>query len=72
MNNVLKNTLELAPYNKVVGWCRSIEKMKLYYKYIKRKFPNLDIYCSSFCDESLSKHGYNVEWSEFGKKSLIC
>lgn len=37
MKTVLNDVLKFAPYKKIIGRCRTIEKMKLYYKYIKQK-----------------------------------
>ena len=76
MKTVLSNALENAPYKKVVGWCRSIEQMKEYYKYMKENFHDNDLYCSSCCDKQLKNQGYNVNWYEFSQKKersiLLC
>ena len=72
MEKVLDEALKLVPYKKVIGWCRSIEQMKVYYKYIKEKFPDLKIFCSSFCDNALEKLGYRVDWHKFSEKNDNC
>lgn len=73
---VLENTLKIAPYKKVIGWCKSEEHMKEYYKFIKDNFPNLSLYCSSSFDDKLKALGYNTNWYEFSKKEnnaiLLC
>lgn len=69
---VLENTLELAPYKKVIGWCKSKEHLKVYYKFIKENFPNLSVYCSSCFDGQLKDLGYNTNWYEFTKKEKNC
>lgn len=72
MERVLLNTLKTVPYKKVIGWCRTIEQMKIYYKYIKQRFPKLEIFCSSFRDDTLRKMGYSVDWYEFTKRKNNC
>lgn len=72
MKRVLKNTLELAPYKKVIGWVRGIMHLKEYYKFIKENFPELTIYCTSYCDDQLKAMGYNTNWNEFLNKKNNC
>jgi superfamily II DNA or RNA helicase len=76
MKQILNNTLEQAPYKKIIGWVKSIAHLKEYYKYIKQEFPQLSIYCSSYCDEQLKLLGYNTNWYEFTRKEnnaiLLC
>lgn len=73
---VLENTLKIAPYKKIIGWCKSKEKLKIYYKFIKENFPNLNIYCSTCFDDELKQEGFNTNWYEFTKKDnnsiLLC
>jgi superfamily II DNA or RNA helicase len=73
---VLENTLKIAPYKKVIGWCRSKEHLKEYYKFIKENFPDLSLYCSSCFDDELKQLGYNTNWNEFTRKKnnaiLLC
>jgi superfamily II DNA or RNA helicase len=69
---VLGNTLNVAPYKKVIGWCRSKEHLKIYYKFIKDNFPNLTVYCSSCFDEELKSAGYNTDWYKFTKEEKNC
>lgn len=72
MKQVLSDTLTLAPYKKVIGWCRTIEQMKIYYKYIKNEFPNIEIFCSCFCDVALQKLKFNTDWHRFARKKNNC
>ena len=72
MKQVLSDTLTLVPYKKVIGWCRTIEQMKIYYKYIKKEFPNIEIFCSCFCDVALQKLKFNTNWHRFARKKNNC
>jgi superfamily II DNA or RNA helicase len=69
---VLGNTLNIAPYKKVIGWCRSKEHLKIYYKFIKDNFPNLAVYCSSCFDEAFKNEGFNTDWYKFSKEEKNC
>jgi superfamily II DNA or RNA helicase len=72
MKQVLDNAIKQAPYKKVIGWCRTINQMKEYYKYIKSNFPNLEIYCSTYCDDFLKTKGYNIKTYEYIKRENNC
>jgi superfamily II DNA or RNA helicase len=72
MKQVLENAIKQAPYKKVIGWCRTITQMKEYYKYIKSNFPNLEIYCSTYCDNYLQSNGYNTNIYEYIKRENNC
>lgn len=69
---VMKKTLKNAPYKKIIGWCKSKEHLKTYYKYIKENFPELTVYCSSCFDKELKSLGYNTNWYEFSRKERNC
>lgn len=76
MKNVLEKVLADAPYKKVIGWCRTVEQMKIYYKFMKENFPQLKPYCSSFQDAKLARQHYNTNWNEFvtndGNCIMLC
>jgi superfamily II DNA or RNA helicase len=72
MRQVLQSALETCPYKKIIGWCRTIEHMKIYYKYIKKEFPWLNIYCSCCKNDDLKKLGYNVDHNEYLNKDKNC
>lgn len=72
MKRVFEKTLDLVPYKKVIGWCRTINHMKEYYKFIKENFTALNVYCSSFCDDKLKALGYNTNFNEYLKKKDNC
>lgn len=77
MKKVLEDMLKVAPYGKIIGWVKNIIHLKEYYKFIKENFPELSIYCSSYCDEQLKALGYNTNWDDFTKNKkeksiLLC
>jgi len=76
MKKVLENTIKNAPYKKVIGWCRTIDNMREYYKFIQENFPYMSVYCSSFSDKKLKELGYNTNFDEYMKKKenaiLLC
>ena len=72
MKTVLKNALENAPYKKIIGWCRTIDQMVAYYKFIKENFPELDIYCSSCQDGHKKMKECNINWHEYINKDKNC
>ena len=67
-----KNTLKESPYKKVIGWCRTQKQMREYYRFIKEKFPELEIYCSSCSDRTDETKGYNISWRRYIKKRDNC
>jgi len=69
---ILTDTLRDAPYKKILGWCKTKERLKVYYKFIKENFPNLSIYCSTCFDTELGALGYNTDWNEFTRKKGDC
>ena len=71
MKEVLTETLKLVPYKKVIGWCRNINQMKEYYRYIKKEFPDLKVFCSS-CRDNDMKGIFNIDWYKFSKKKNNC
>ena len=72
MHDVLKNTLKESPYKKIIGWCRTQKQMREYYRFIKEKFPELEIYCSSCSDRTDETKGYNISWRRYIKKRDNC
>ena len=51
---------------------RTIEQMKIYYKYIKKEFPDIELFCSCFCDVALQKLKFNTNWHKFAGKKNNC
>jgi hypothetical protein len=72
MKRVFDKTIENAPYKKIIGWCRTINHMKEYYKFFKDNLPTITVYCSSFCDNKLKALGYNTNFDEYLKKKEEC
>ena len=72
MKKALQDILDNSPYKKVIGWCKTIEKMKVCYKFMKENFPDYAIYCSSCSDKQLEQQNYNTNWHEFSKKDEKC
>jgi len=76
MKKILENTIKNVPYKKIIGWCRSINNMKEYYKFIKDNFTDFSVYCSSCCDKKLKELGYNTNFEEYMQKQenaiLLC
>jgi superfamily II DNA or RNA helicase len=74
MRKVLEDTSKLVPYNKPIGWCRTIEHMQEYYDVFKKSYP--EICCSSCSDNELKKNGYNTDWRKFYEEEkdsmLLC
>lgn len=62
----------LAPYHKILGWCRTIHNaypLVDYYKFFKTEYKNeLTLYCSSYQDEALkSKYKFNTNVDKYKK-----
>lgn len=76
LKNILKDCVKEyeLPYNKSIGWCRTIENMKSCYEIFKSDYDK--IYCSSYSDKQLKKLKYNTSLSDFYKEEensmLIC
>lgn len=70
--DAIKN--EHVPYKKFVGWCRNIAQMEEFYTYIKKEFPELKMYCTSYKDNQMSK--FNTNYKKFldekGSAFLLC
>jgi len=63
-----------VPYKKFVGWCRNIAQMEEFYKYIKKEFPALKMYCTSYKDSQMKQ--FNTNYDKFiqdkGNAFLLC
>jgi len=63
------------PYKKPINWCGTIEKMKRWYNFFKREYPELDVYMSS-CRDGELQGTYNCNYDAFCKSEknsiLLC
>jgi superfamily II DNA or RNA helicase len=73
---VLENVLKIAPYGKIIGWCRNQKNLKEYCDFFKLEFKNHKLYCSSTFDKAFQNLGYNTNWNDFAreekKATLLC
>jgi len=62
---VIKDKLKELPYKKIICWCSSIYKMKEWYMFFNKKFPELKLYCSTSKDSIHKKEGLDTDYDEF-------
>lgn len=62
---VIKDILKDLPYKKIICWCGTILKMKEWYIFFTKKFPELKLYCSSSKDEEHEKENLNTDFDKF-------
>lgn len=72
---ILKEILPELPYQKVIGWCRTIDQMIKWANFFIMNFPSLKVYVTSHADD-VHKNNYNTNFDEFceteGKCILLC
>jgi len=64
---VIKDKLKDLPYKKIICWCGSIAKMKEWYMFFNKRFPELKLYCSTSKDSVHKKEGLDTDYDEFCK-----
>ncbi len=69
---VIKNKLPELPYKKIICWCGTIPKMKEWYIFFKKRFPELKLYCSTSKDNEHSKENYNTNFDKFCEAEKDC
>ena len=62
---VIKDKLKELPYKKIICWCGSISKMKEWYMFFNKRFPELKLYCSTSKDSIHKKEGLDTDYDEF-------
>jgi len=62
---VIKDKLKDLPYKKIICWCGSISKMKEWYMFYNKRFPELKLYCSTSKDVQHKKEGLDTDYDEF-------
>jgi len=64
---VIRDKLKDLPYKKMICWCGSIAKMKEWYMFFNKRFPELKLYCSTSKDSIHKKEGLDTDYNEFCK-----
>ena len=64
---VIRDKLKDLPYKKIICWCSSIAKMKEWYMFFNKRFPELKLYCSTSKDSVHKKEGLDTDYNEFCK-----
>ena len=64
---VIRDKLKDLPYKKIICWCSSIAKMKEWYMFFNKRFPELKLYCSTSKDSIHKKEGLDTDYNEFCK-----
>jgi superfamily II DNA or RNA helicase len=76
LKNCIENKTKKLPYKKFVIWTNRKDIMSECYKFIKKTFDKLEVYCTSSFDEEFKKEGYNTNYDEFkeskGNSVLVC
>lgn len=62
---VIKDKLKDLPYKKIICWCGTIPKMKEWYIFFTKKFPELKLYCSTSKDAEHAKDNLNTDFDKF-------
>ena len=62
---VIRDKLTDLPYKKIICWCGSIYKMKEWYMFFNKRFPELNLYCSTSKDSIHKKEGLEIDYDEF-------
>jgi superfamily II DNA or RNA helicase len=62
---VITDKLKDLPYKKIICWCGSIAKMKEWYMFFNKRFPELKLYCSTSKDSIHKKEGLDTDYDEF-------
>ena len=62
---VIRDKLTDLPYKKIICWCGSIAKMKEWYMFFNKRFPELKLYCSTSKDSIHKKEGLYTDYDEF-------
>jgi hypothetical protein len=62
---VITDKLKDLPYKKIICWCGTIQKMKEWYMFFNKRFPELKIYCSTSKDNVHNKEGFEIDYDEF-------
>lgn len=62
---VIKDRLKELPYKKIICWCSSIAKMKEWYMFFNKRFPELKLFCSTSKDSQHKKEGLDIDYDEF-------
>lgn len=73
---IITKILPTLPYKKIICWCRTIKKMRIWYKFFKRVFGDLKIFMSSSKDRDYSGRNYNCDFDKFykteGNAIMVC
>jgi superfamily II DNA or RNA helicase len=59
--NMINKILPVLPYKKIIGWCGTIIRMKEWYKFFTKEFPQLTVFCSTSQDKYHNDMNTNFE-----------
>ena len=59
----IKNKLKILPYKKIICWCKTIVKLKEWYIFFTKRFPELKVYCSTSKDNEHKE--LNTDFDKF-------
>jgi hypothetical protein len=62
---VIRDKIKDLPYKKIICWCGTIPKMKEWYTFFTKKFPELNLYCSTSKDAEHEKDNLNTDFDKF-------
>lgn len=59
----IKNKLKVLPYKKIICWCKTINKLKEWYVFFTKRFPELKLHCSTSKDNEHTE--FNTDFDKF-------